>query len=138
MFIKDNIIYKRRGDLEKNLSECLWIEISTKYSKSFLIGCFYRPPGTSNYLVKNYDELVCSHMNTIMKENKETIILGDFNINYNEPSDKSNFKNAINQFGFQQMVNKSTRVTNMSSTLIDLIMTNNPSTLSHVNVIVRH
>ena len=74
-------------------------------------------------------------MNTTMKENKETIILGDFNINYNEPSDKSNFKSAINQFGFKQMVNKSTRVTNTSSTLIDLIMTNNPSTLSHVNAI---
>ena len=41
MFIKDNIIYKRRGDWEKNMSECLWIKIFTKNSKLFLIGCFY-------------------------------------------------------------------------------------------------
>ena len=33
------------------------------------------------------------------------------------------------------MVKKSTRVTKKSSALIDLIMTNNPSTLSHANVI---
>ena len=75
MFIKDNINYKRRRDLEKNMSECLWIEIFTKHSKSFLIGCFYRHPGTSNFLVKNCDELFCSHMNTIMNEKNRSNIL---------------------------------------------------------------
>ena len=30
----------------------------------------------------------------------EAIFLGDFNINYNEPSDKSKFKSAINHFWF--------------------------------------
>ena len=40
MFIKDKIIYKRRGDLEKNMSEYFWIEIFTKHSKSFPISCF--------------------------------------------------------------------------------------------------
>ena len=44
MFLKEKITYSRRVDLEESLAECLWIEIYVKRSKSFLIGCFYRPP----------------------------------------------------------------------------------------------
>ena len=45
MFLKENITCKHRVDLEGSLAECLWIEIYVKRSKSFLIGCFYRPLG---------------------------------------------------------------------------------------------
>ena len=78
MFLKENITYRRRVDLEGSLAECLWIEIYVKRSKSFLIGCFYRPPGSSKYLAKNYNDQLQEHLNTIVKENKETIIVGDF------------------------------------------------------------
>ncbi len=128
-------IYRRRVDLEGSLSECLWIEIFVKRSKSFLIGCFYRPPRTLKYLAKNYNDQLQEHLNTIVKENTETIIVGDFNITYNDPSDNTEFKSAINQHGLKQMVYKSTRITSTSSTLIDLIITNKPSSLSHVHVI---
>jgi exonuclease III len=46
MFLKSNITFIRRTDLEKSLTESLLIEITVKNSKSFLVGCFYRPPET--------------------------------------------------------------------------------------------
>ena len=48
MFFEENITYRRKVDLEGSLAECLWIEIYVKRSKSFLIGCFYRPLGHRN------------------------------------------------------------------------------------------
>jgi len=75
------------------------------------------------------------HLNTISKVNEETIIVGDFNVNYKEQADNTDFKNVIKLYGFKQMVTKSTRITSTSSTLIELIMTNKPSTLSHVDVV---
>lgn len=70
-----------------------------------------------------------------MKENKETIIVGDFNINYNDSLDNTEIKSVINQQGLKQMVQKSTRITSTSSTLIDLVITNKPSNLWHVEVV---
>ena len=113
MFIKDNIIYKRRIDLEKNFTECIWIEIFVKHSKSFLVVCFYRPPGTSKYTPRKYNDLLREHLSTIMKVNKETIIVGDFNVNYNDTTDNTDFKTIINHYGFKQMIKKATRITSI-------------------------
>ena len=84
---------------------------------------------------ENYNHLLQNHLNTILKENKETIIVDDFNINYNEPSDNVEFKTATNQNGFQRIIKKSTRITKTTSTLIDLIMTNKPSSISLADVV---
>ena len=70
MFVKNNISFKRREGLEKSLSECIWIEIYVKHSKSFLVGCFYRPPETSKYLPKSYNRLLQNLLETIVKDNK--------------------------------------------------------------------
>ena len=107
MFVKNNISFKRREGLEKSLSECIWIEIYVKHSKSFLVGCFYRPPETSKYLPKSYNRLLQNLLETIVKDNKETIIVGDFNVNYNEPNENVDFKRIINQSGFKQVIKKS-------------------------------
>ena len=89
MCLKKNITYRRRVDLEAESCRVFMVEIYVKRSKSFLIGCFYRPPGSSKYLAKNYNDQFQEHLNTIVKESKETIIVGDFNINYNDSLDNT-------------------------------------------------
>ena len=44
--------------------------------------------------------------------------------------DNKEIKNAFQLYGFKQLIKKATRVTNESSTLIDLIATNNPMSIS--------
>ena len=49
------------------------VEIYVKRSKSFLIGCFTAPPGSSKYLAKNYNDQLQEHLNAIVKENKKQL-----------------------------------------------------------------
>ena len=45
MYIRDNIFFKRRSDLEIANLEAVWVELSIK-CKKILIGGFYRPPNS--------------------------------------------------------------------------------------------
>ena len=60
--------------------------------------------------------------------------MGDFNINYLK-TDNRDFKAMLNVNGFTQLVKSATRITESTSTLIDLIASNNPTTISNVSVI---
>ena len=50
--------------------ECLWIEILLKSAKSFIVGCFYCPPKTSNYHQSNFNDLLQDHLRIVDKEFK--------------------------------------------------------------------
>ena len=80
IFLKHEIKFKLKYDLENHLEESLWIEICLKNSKSVLLFCYYRPPGGSKYLISEVFE---EQLTNVVKTNKEIIILGDFNIDYN-------------------------------------------------------
>ena len=134
-FVKNGLNFKRREDLETTSLESLWLEIIFTKSKSVLIGCFYRPPVGSNYLPHNYNALFNDHVEQIVeKGRKEIIMLGDFNINYRDKNCDKEFKSIVNTLGFSQLVDKATRITHTSSTLIDLILSNRPENISTISV----
>jgi len=58
IYVKDNIDFQRRFDLEIKNVETIVIEINVKRSKSFLLAVYYRPPDTSQYLNENFNELL--------------------------------------------------------------------------------
>ena len=84
MYVKENLNFKRRVDLEYNNLGCIWLDVFLKNSKSILFGCFYRPPGTSTYLSKDYCSILNEHLNKISMEQKEVVMMSDFNIDYNK------------------------------------------------------
>ena len=43
MYLSDDLKWKRRTDLETDEIECIWVEVDIFKSKSFLVGCIYRP-----------------------------------------------------------------------------------------------
>ena len=128
IFLKHEIKFKRRYDLANHL-ESLWIEICLKNSKSVLIGCYYRPPEGSNYLINSFSEVFEEQLTNVVKTNKEIIILGNFNIDYSR-TDNRDFKSLRNIFGLKQ-VTELTRTTETSSTLIDLIITNRSENITN-------
>ena len=97
--------------------ESLWIEIFINNSKSYLVGCFYRPPEGSNYLQSNYNDLLNDQLTQIGENTtSEIIILGDFNIDYNVKSTSNEYKSIMDAHGLKQLVNECTRITDTSAT----------------------
>lgn len=131
IYIKKRISFKHRQDLQQHNSiENIFIEIIVKKQKPIIFRCFYRPPDSSKYLSKDFNDLLEENLDRVASENKETIIMGDFNIDYNNRNDSHShqaFKNTMTMHGFKQIVNNSTRITNDSSTLIDHIFVTKPS-----------
>ncbi|XP_057289791.1 uncharacterized protein LOC130612454 [Hydractinia symbiolongicarpus] len=84
----------------------------------------YRPPAGS---IENFE----NHVKNILTDHKGTgrnvYLVGDFNLNvldFNTNKSVQNFFNSVFQNGFIPLINKPTRVTRLSATAIDHIITN--------------
>ena len=84
-------------------------------------------------MINNFSEVFEEQLTNVVKTNKEIIILGDFDIDYNE-IDNRDFKSLLNIFGLKQVIAEPTRTTETSSTLIDLIITNRPENITKKGV----
>ena len=87
---------------------------------NLIIGCIYRPPWVPlaefNYLLSNMLDL-------IVRENKIGFLLGDFNVNlsHNNELDVEEFKNIFFSHHLFRLINKPTRETNHTATVVDNI-----------------
>ena len=73
-------------------------------------------------------------MDIVINEDKEFVLLGGLNKNLlNEEIDRD-WGNFIMSLGLTQLVSEPTRVTKVSTTLIDHIYTNNEDNIQHVSV----
>jgi len=122
--------WKRRADLEP---ESIRIEVIPLKAKPFLVCCIHRPPGSSLYKVKNFKTLFENMLSAINDIKIEAIVTGDMNINYLKRADHKDLKDIIDIAGFKQIIQCPTRVNETSSTLIDIILTNNEHKISNGN-----
>ena len=53
--------------------------------------------------------------------------MGDLNINYNKRNNQKELKNIISYHGLEQLIDRPTRITINTSTLIDIIITTDTS-----------
>ena len=116
-YIKTNILYKRRHDLEDNSLELMWIEIQIKNHKPYILGIVYRPPKST---IDEFEALECNFENVCTLTNN-ILITGDMNCNMltdNILSQK--VTQMCDSLQLQQLVSKPTRITPHSETLIDL------------------
>ena len=106
------------------IPEMLWIEV-TSAGKKIALGCLYKAPKIPYRVFANlYDCLL-----SIYAQYDHTILLGDFNSNWldlNAYNTKMLLDSFIEPFSLKQLVNKPTRITQTSSTLIDLILVTKP------------
>ena len=134
IYVKNQLQWKRRGDLENDSNEGIWLEIFLKHTKSFLIACYYRPPNASKYLSSDFNTAFNDTLKLSQKKHKEVIILGDFNANYLKKDDNKELKTIIDINSFEKMIDQPTRITKETEKLIDIALTNNPSSISYVIV----
>ena len=98
----------------------IWLEIQLPNSKPFLLCYVYRLPNSPSAWVCNYENVV----EKAYSEEKEIIILGDFNIDLlgNIPQTWSSCNEA---YTLNQLITEPTRIFQHTSTLIDHIYTTN-------------
>lgn len=138
-YIKNNIKYRRRKDIENKHPELehLWIEIQGKNkNSSMLLGTIYR----STRIIETQQWF--TEMENMLSEittswNGLLVLCGDFNIDLLQPSLSitKQFMDLLYVFNLTQHINKATRTTRRSSTLIDLIISNCPQSIKYTDVL---
>ena len=123
IYISDDLVgHFERKDLSKssNHFECIFIEIPIFNNlKNVIVGNIYHRPNSSGVeFVKELSDI----LTTICKENKKIYLIGDFNLDllkYNDSLIVRNFVDLLHSNGLLSLINKPTRVTNSTATLID-------------------
>ena len=132
IYIESHIPYKPRLDLQDPTLELLWCEICIPNMSPFLVGCIYRPPDSDC----TFNARLAENLEKVSSENKETLLLGDFNINCNNENRLSRgLLEVTDHHDMEQLIDQPTRVTPHSSTLIDLIFTTHKPNIVQTGVL---
>ena len=129
LYLDKNIKYKLRKDLNiyhKGMIESTFVEIINKNEKNMVAGCIYKHPKQT--IPDFLDNHLLPLLEKLSHENKQILIMGDFNINFLNYDDKNiaNFLNTMFSYSYLPFINTPTRVTGHSKTLIDNIFYNKP------------
>ena len=135
LFVKDvftcSVLYK--GDFELEFI-VLSIKQSVTTSPEFCIALFYRPPSSDNSVLDNLFSTLCSIFITLPCK---LILLGDVNIDFLSSCTSLYRKlvSIMSSFNLHQIVSEPTRISNLCSTLIDLIFVSSSVFVKQCNTI---
>lgn len=137
LYVRSTINYSIRSDLSTEL-ETVTIEIRKPRSKPFVVSTWYRPPNSLVDIFRFFEAFI----GELDSENMEYWVLGDLNCNINAhkpDNDTKSLLNIANVYGMHQLISEPTRITDKSSSLIDVIFTNCPervvcSGVSHIGI----
>ena len=131
LYVSNKIQYQVRDDIKLcSSSNCIAVEIdknSVKSKKNVIIIMMYRPPNTK---ISTFNDSLQVILRKVQKENKYACVLGDFNIDtyiYNKQpmhNDAEHFCNLFQSFSYKQLINRPTRYSLNSPTLLDNVYTN--------------
>ena len=126
IYVLNTLKYTRREDLEFKTddSENIFIEINVTNRKAIVIGLVYRHP-SSDFTA--FQDKFTETLNKLNHSKLEYIISGDFNIDLFKVESNSkicNYLSAIYTEGCNSLINKPTRITETSATLLDHMYSN--------------
>ena len=125
MYIKSEIKYKLRYDLNMNIDNCedIWVELIQNGMK-FITSTIYRHP-RHNFM--KFQDSLTHTLTKLEKCNIKYYILGDINIDFLRYSDHNRVKfyvDTLHSVNARNLINKPTRLTEHSFSLIDHVYTN--------------
>ena len=109
--------------------EDIWVTVQSNMHPSILVGTIYRHPHAT---AESFEYLENIFREMSLKR-KPLFILGDLNDDLNKTNAK--LTGIINRNKLKQLVNKPTRITVTTSSILDVIITNSPDIILHTNVI---
>ncbi len=125
IYVKDNIKCERIIFKEAATLEYVALKIILSQQMSFILIGLYRPPSANETF---YDQLTdmlkeCNH-------NKELILMGDYNLNWEDKGKRRKLKTITDKYNLQQLIRGPTRITKNSSTVLDLVFSNKPERIT--------
>ena len=121
VYVKDNLNYMRRLDIELPGIECLWIEIILKH-KRILFGVSYRPPNSDSIYLSLIEDSIHLAIDTGIRD---TVVTGDFNYNMFNDIAKLKILNLCQEFSMYQCITEPTHYTENSVSLLDIVLVTN-------------
>ena len=137
LYIHGSLQYKLRNDLkignDPETINSVFVEVdknTTSTKRNVIIGCIYRPLWVD---LSEYNTCMTNTLALLQSENKYIFLLGDYNVDIS-PVSKHNlaieeFKNILSSEHFPPLLNKPTRESKHSHTIIDNIYCNIPSSI---------
>ena len=134
LYIADDIEFCSRNDLcSSEIPESVFVELT---KCDIILGCVYKPPNANvDCFVSSFDIL----LDKIGKQRKLCYLAGDFNIdilNSDVHAPTADFINCLFSHSYFPLINKPTRITSTSATIIDNIFTNAEASLTHDSTIL--
>lgn len=131
MYIKDYLTTKliTCDTVRPDGVEDLWVSVQCRKLPSIIVGCAYRHPKATQESFIYFNDI----LKNMCLKNKPLFMLGDLNENILRCGNK--LKVLINANRLHQIINKPTRVTPDSATLLDVLVTNKPDLIIHSDVL---
>jgi len=127
VFLKNKWPSKRRNDLESDSLEMVCVEICPNKARNTICAVVYKPPCMHpDNFIRGFEQEFLERLGD--EEEKDLIIMGDFNANILSPKPCKYTKRLMKTTrlnGLTQLIKDPTRVTENSSTTIDLVFVNN-------------
>lgn len=118
-YIRDHLKYKQiTWSCVTNL-ECIGLTITISQQMTFTLIGIYRPP----LALSGFYEELKAILNECNFKN-EVVLLGDFNVNWNDKTNRKHLQFLANSFELTQLIKEPTRISSFSKTCIDLVFTN--------------
>jgi len=133
LLIRNTLNYKVLSNLPDDDLEFIGIQVIKPKTKPFIVGTWYRPPGTNIEIFNKFDSL----LGKIENYNMEVNIIGDLNCDLGaSPLDHkaTMLLNICSMYQYDQLIKHPTRITQNTSSTIDLFLTNNPAKFSYSGV----
>lgn len=119
-YIRSDMTVIQRNDLDHKDLEMIWVEIYLPDPRPVLVGCCYRSSKSKiDYLHK-----ICRKIEMVSSEDKDIFLLGNFNINSMNNSEKKMIDFVFSVCGLTQIINECTPETQSTPTCTHHIYTN--------------
>ena len=125
-YVDDTLSFSVRDDIsimKEKICERLFIDVHFNKQETVTISTIYRSPLNSNISQSNFADSLTSLLKTVKSSKNHTIIMGDFNYNLLEFDNPhiNDFVRIMYEHKLYPTINKPTRITTNSVTLIDHI-----------------
>ena len=136
IYISQQFVFKQQSQIQSEFFESISVDVRVK-EKVYSINCYYRPPDTDNHELFLWEtEKMLGRLNSHKAHTK--LIISDLNFGnvYCKfpvlcPKPLDNVAPELfSSFNFHQLIDIPTRVTNNTTSLIDLIFTSNQDNIS--------
>ena len=126
LFIREDIEYTELNHMAtyESYVECIFVQIVIN-TKKYIVSVVYHPPNTS---MKDFTCSLSEKLESLKQFSSNVYLLGDYNVDLlktDSHKDSADFLDMLFSHGFIPLINRPTRITEQTATIIDNIYTNN-------------